>query len=265
MELDGEVSPDALVRRIFELVPDMPIPVPLEQLCEQLDIISIKHMVTQGFEAALITDVVKSSGAILVAEGQSPQRRRFSIAHELGHFLIPSHRVPQGGQFLCSEAQLRLLSRTEQHWRARMEAEANRFAGLLLIPPSVLRSYLSEQAIPDLAHLLKLARLFDVSREAMAHSYAACHHEAIAILMCHHCKLRCITRSHTMPWILSGPGCELPSISLIGPAGTLSPITECNPEDWFAPHIARTITSLTSQTLSQQNAFSTTLLHATQK
>lgn len=268
MELDGAASPAALVRRILALTPDMPIPVPLEQLCQQLDIISITDMVTQGFEAALITDAVKSSGAILVARDQSSQRRRFSIAHELGHFLMPSHRVPEGGQFLCSDEQLRLLSGKEQDQQARMEAEANRFAGLLLIPPPILRPFLTQQAVPDLAHLLELARLFNVSREAMARSYAAHHPEPVAILICQHNTLLRIYRSSSMPWIVPGPGCQLPAnteqtrASASEHTGALSTATQCNPEDWFAPRIARTISALTTQTLAQQNHFSTILLHA---
>ncbi|MET0181006.1 MAG: ImmA/IrrE family metallo-endopeptidase [Novosphingobium sp.] len=57
---------------------------------------------TDGFEAALVTDPCKASGDILIASGRSSGRRRFSIAHELGHFLIPIH-VPSADRCrLCS-------------------------------------------------------------------------------------------------------------------------------------------------------------------
>jgi hypothetical protein len=92
----------------------MLIPVPIEQLCEQFDIISIAELHTQDFEAALVTDAVKASGGILVRAGMPRQGRRFSIGHELGHFLIPAHLPPPGGQFLCSTSDLLALSRREQ-------------------------------------------------------------------------------------------------------------------------------------------------------
>lgn len=96
LDLDGAGSPSALVTRILQLEPNLPIPVPVEELCGQLDISSITDLETDGFEAALVTDDCKSQGAILVAKDRSRQRRRFSIAHELGHFLIPAHMPPAG-------------------------------------------------------------------------------------------------------------------------------------------------------------------------
>ena len=87
LDLDGVGSPAALVTRILQLEPTLAMPVPVEQLCRQFDITSIGELETEGFEAALITDECKSAGAILVATERSRQRRRFSIAHELGHFL----------------------------------------------------------------------------------------------------------------------------------------------------------------------------------
>jgi len=77
LDLDGAVSPAALVTRILQLEPHLPIPVPIEQLCFQLDIASIGELETDGFEAALLTDDCKSAGAILVAKDRSRQRRRF--------------------------------------------------------------------------------------------------------------------------------------------------------------------------------------------
>ena len=76
LDLDGVGSPTALVARIFEMEPGLPIPVPIEELCTLLDIVSIQNLATQGFEAALVTDRTKSSGAILVAKDRPRQRRR---------------------------------------------------------------------------------------------------------------------------------------------------------------------------------------------
>ena len=97
LDLDGAGSPTALVARILKLVPDLPIPVPIETLCEQLDISGIEDLHTEGFAAALLTDELRSEGTMLVAKGRSWQRRRFSIGHELGHFLIQAHTPPTSG------------------------------------------------------------------------------------------------------------------------------------------------------------------------
>ena len=125
----------ALVSRILTLEPDLSVPVPLEALCERLDIIKIDELTTEGFEAALVTDVNKSAGAILVAKGRSHQRKRYSIGHELGHFLIPTHVPGPDGKLLCSQADFLRLDTKDQDHRKRMEAQANQFAALLLMPP----------------------------------------------------------------------------------------------------------------------------------
>ena len=66
LDLDGAWSAAAVVSRILEIERDLPIPVPIEQLCAQLDIESINELHTEGFEAALLADGVKSIGSILV-------------------------------------------------------------------------------------------------------------------------------------------------------------------------------------------------------
>jgi Zn-dependent peptidase ImmA (M78 family) len=185
IDLDGAGSPAALVTRILQLEPDLPIPVPIEQLCQKLDITSIGDLETDGFEAALLTDECKSQGAILVSQGRSRQRRRFSIAHELGHFLIPAHMPPAGLPSLCSAEHLGMLNARNDDRRQRMEAEANRFAALLLMPPPVLRAELQKIRRPDVTDIVRLAKLFDVSKDAMARAYADSSREVVAIVVIH--------------------------------------------------------------------------------
>jgi Zn-dependent peptidase ImmA (M78 family) len=47
------------------------------------------------FEGALLTTAERDTGAIVVNKNASPQRQRFTLAHELGHLLNPWH-VPHG-------------------------------------------------------------------------------------------------------------------------------------------------------------------------
>src|SRR4051794_8423664 len=91
----------------------------------------------------------------------------------------------QEGRFLCSREDMRRLSARENDRRARMEVEANRFAALILMPPPELRAQLKVCAVPDLQHIPKLARHFDVSKEAAARAYADFHPEPVAIIVTH--------------------------------------------------------------------------------
>jgi Zn-dependent peptidase ImmA (M78 family) len=92
-----------------------------------------------SFEGGLLTDRERSSGVILVKRGVSRQRHRFTLGHELGHFLMPSHLPDTEGRFLCSQTDMLLLNQKEGDRRAKMEVEANRFSSLILMPPPALR------------------------------------------------------------------------------------------------------------------------------
>ena len=265
LDLDGAGSPEALVARILKLEPGLGLPIPVEELCSGLDIIRIGDLDTDGFEAALLSDEVKSRGAILVARGRSRQRRRFSIAHELGHFLIPTHMPPTDGQFLCSADQLRLLPQKDQDRRARMEAEANRFAALLLMPPPLLRARLRLARRPRLEQLVDMAETFDVSRDAMARAYTEHHDEPVAVLICQHGKVLRTYRSSSMPWLAVRAGGRVSRRSSDSGAaleiGSITEPVEADPDDWFEGHAARKVAGLTEQTLIQRDGFTMRLLH----
>jgi len=266
IDLDGAGSPAALVTRILELEPAMSVPVPVEQLCRQFDITSIGELETAGFEAALVTDECKSAGAILVASERTRQRRRFSIAHELGHFLIPSHLPRPGERSLCSSEHLSIHDLKEQDWRRRMEAEANRFAALLLIPPPVLRAELKAIRHPDVSDIVRLARLFDVSKDAMARAYADYTREAVAIAVIRNGRvLRTYRNAANFPPLAVWGGQPVPSGSLARTPfqpGQVSNVEECEPGLWVREPDDRTVEALTEQVLGQREGFSLIMLVA---
>lgn len=88
----------------------------------------------------------------------SPGRIRFTLAHELGHYLC--HRHLQGG-FNCSEADT-------LHWESperKMETQANQFAAYLLMPRPDFEAQLGS-AIVDLDVLGGCADRYGVSLTA---------------------------------------------------------------------------------------------------
>ncbi|MCA8312073.1 ImmA/IrrE family metallo-endopeptidase [Burkholderia sp. AU28942] len=89
----------------------------------------------------------------------SPERQRFTIAHELGHFIL--HRDRQMS-FQCDKASVY----SGQDTLAVIEREADDFASNLLLPGDVLRDAMAGQTIS--LHLLsQLASRFQVSFEAL--------------------------------------------------------------------------------------------------
>jgi Zn-dependent peptidase ImmA (M78 family) len=143
LDLDGAGSPTALVTKILKVEPELKIPIPIEKLAIQLDIAAIKELDTEGFEGGLLTDENRQTGIILINKDARGGRRRFTISHELGHFLIMAHVPVKPGQFLCSRQDMGRWSANEKDRYSRMEYEANQFAALLLMPPPMLRAYLN--------------------------------------------------------------------------------------------------------------------------
>ncbi|WP_234744866.1 ImmA/IrrE family metallo-endopeptidase [Burkholderia sp. WTPI3] len=89
----------------------------------------------------------------------SPERKRFTIAHELGHFIL--HRDRQMS-FQCDKASVY----SGQDTLAVIEREADDFASNLLLPGDVLRDAMAGQTI-NLHLLSQLASRFQVSFEAL--------------------------------------------------------------------------------------------------
>lgn len=92
------------------------------------------------------------SRRIYVNMADRPQRQRFTIAHELGHWLL--HR----GSFEADPKLYPVLPRFQSvDWSNAFEQEANAFAAELLVPERLLKQV---SGAPTVA----LANVFDVSR-----------------------------------------------------------------------------------------------------
>lgn len=91
-----------------------------------------------------------------------PQRQRFTIAHELGHFILHNDEVHVDAYVQFRD---RLSTTAEQV----AEVEANQFAANLLMPASFLRRDISNMDVIDLDDATAtLAKRYDVSVAAMA-------------------------------------------------------------------------------------------------
>lgn len=263
LDLDGLGSPRALAERIHEIAADMPLDFDIAGLCAKLDILSIEEIDTSSFEAALLMDEHKASGSILLAKGRRPERHRFSIGHELGHFLIPTHLPRPGEPMSCSLADLHLLDTKSQDRHKRVEAEANRFSAALLMPPARLRKSMTARE-PDLGEIVRLARAFGVSKEAMARSYVDAHRASIAIIILRDGCVDRIYRPDTFPWIEPAIGQPVPTDSLAASRQLspreIAPIEECEPDVWFGERAAARIDVATEQVLGQSGGYAMVLL-----
>ena len=182
-------SPEKLAVEIFKNEPDLTVPVPVEKLAAQLGITEINQLESDGYQGGLITTETKSKGVILVNNKLRLGRRQFTIGHELGHFLMPSHMPTNADRFLCSFDDLLASDHKAFDKRMRWEAEANRFSSLILLPPHLYRKDVNAKRHADLKHVLELAERYKVSKETAGRAYVDFRDDAVAVLITHERRL----------------------------------------------------------------------------
>jgi Zn-dependent peptidase ImmA (M78 family) len=264
LDLDGTGSPMGLVTKILQTEKTLPIPVPIEELAIQLDIEEIAALETEGFEGGLLTDEHRASGIILVNEAAQAGRRRFTIGHELGHFLMLTHKPVEAGKFLCSREDMRRWTGDQNDRYARMEIEANQFSALLLMPPPVLRKFIQLKGNPDLQHVMDLAKHFNVSKEAAARAYAQYHSEKIAIVVTHNDLVIRAHKSVKFPRICIPFNTRVPAGSVYHRRNLLrraaSDVVDTVADTWIDVEYGQRAPELFEQVYLQQSGFALILL-----
>ena len=163
-------------------------PVDVEQLAlEWSKVLDPKAPITrvrakplEGFEGVLVDgrDRGKGWGIVYDEATRSEGRRRFTIAHEFGHFVLHRDEASQGG-FQCRQEDLAIWD----HDRSPQEAEANRFAAGVLMPFDDFRAQVPARVPATMEELGELAReRYGVSLTACALRWLE-HTERRAILV----------------------------------------------------------------------------------
>lgn len=263
LDLDGTNSPLGLVNKIFTAEPEMGFRVPLEEVAERLDIIGIEPLTTDGFLGGLLTTSVRKNGIILIQEGLDPRRKRFTIAHELGHFLITTHKPATEGQFLCDKAAFCSWNPKKQRATLRMEAEANRFAAALLMPPQHVRKLINRDKYASLSNVLEIVEKCDVSKEAASRCFVEYCSERVAVLITKDGHLLRHYRGKEFPRLSISEGDRLPDTSCYWGSRSGAELTDVERTpgaSWLDLGFGESPPMMLEQVHPQANGFATILL-----
>jgi len=180
MELAAALTLDSLPERLWSWTP----PVPIEAIAEEhFGMIVIEAEDPADIPGApQVAEGVRFSGMLMADRGEIwvsaadarewPPRKRFTIAHELGHFVLHRHSVDpaiyQAADISATGAAAADSIRSEADPEAatllpRLEAEANAFAAALLMPARLLRE--SHAAVEG--DLERLQETFNSSKAAL--------------------------------------------------------------------------------------------------
>ena len=256
MSLDDVGSnPTRLAAAIHDQLGQMTGPVDVCSIALALDIVEVRAEAITNFEGALITGPERSHGAILVNTNSPHYRQRFTIAHELLHFLSPWHRPTSQDGFQCTRQDMSIINSSERNHHIRQEAEANEFAIELLAPKGRLKHHLAGE--PDLDRVLEMNTGLVISKQAAARRYVDLHPSDCAVVFSKTGRFRFYSASRDFPSLKLRKGDALPDFPAGSSLGVPSDIEEVEPADWLMkPQGA----SLTAQTLIQQNGHAMTLL-----
>lgn len=135
-------------------------PVPVEDIAQELGFVVVPHDFPEDTSAVLL---IRPEGKVIgVNQSHAPVRQRFSIAHELGHYLNGhedySHHESRPERIQV-DARYNMTD-PEQ----RLEIEANEFAAELLMPTAMLKRDVAAAAKLDAGDL---AKRYSVSEQAM--------------------------------------------------------------------------------------------------
>lgn len=142
-------------------------PVEVDEIVAQAGI-TVRYM---PLEDDLSGMIFSNSGVpmIVVNSLHHPNRQRFTLAHEFGHFEL--HMADIGSEVHVDKKYL-MMARDGLSAQGfdRQEIEANRFAAEILVPWDLLTSELRDRSfdVEDETLVAELARTFQVSRQMMA-------------------------------------------------------------------------------------------------
>lgn len=232
--------------------------IPVEQIAYALDIKEIRYERLNSLEGVLLTSPNRSNGSILINSRSSFERQRFTLAHELGHYLNIAHKSAGQAGFKCAKSDMKVFSDTKKNaisQHQRQELEANRFAIELLAPEKLLTQYLKNE--PDLAVIGRMRTELKLSGEASARRYIALHDEPLAIVFTHNGKVRYTISNRDEIKQCFWPGDHAPILPKAKPKAAITEFEETESSNWFS---ACPTSKIFVQTRYQQYGYAMSLI-----
>lgn len=263
MEIDDAGGdPIRLAHAILRQLPDLTKPIPVREIATAIEIYEIREEILEGLEGGLIVSPDKSEGAILVHSDRPETRKRYTISHEIGHYVNPWHQSDSPDGFRCKSRDMNLEKYDSNDRVAKMEVQANQFAAELLMPKKEVDRFLKGKAGTDISHILTMAdKRFNVSREAAARRYIAHVSEPSAVIFSKNGIVRYCKFNSDFPKLSLRGGEIIPSDSISSTSkaniGEITEWKEVPDHIWLDKSKG---ISLFEQTISQKNGFRMTLL-----
>jgi Zn-dependent peptidase ImmA (M78 family) len=220
----------------------------LDEICRALGL-RVREKDFAGFDGVLIRGKNAQKGIIGInASIREASRKHFTVAHEIGHFVIPYH------QHLKTTCIANVIDRFGRGL-LRPELEANEFASELLLPSKIVRDRLQLRQ-PSLATIGLVANEFETSLSATTWRFLDLTELPCAMVWSQEGKAVWYRTSEALP--LKLPLKDLPAPPSV--AGRIfagqeivSGPEEVDPDLWFYPSQAQRINLLVEDSIPLVN------------
>lgn len=225
-------TPEELVNKIYSQCPDLSPPIPVREIAQAVGIIAIVGMKTEDIGGMLVANEEKSSGVIFYKDGTPIGRQRFTIGHELGHFLLLHHGAKQS----CTSKDIKFSSSSGEI--KKIESEANQFSQLLLMPDRLISQKLHGSVV-NLELLKDISESFEMSFEAIANKCSGLSETPYALIYSKDNVVRYCWRDPKkfQFWVPFKAGDPMPSssqaVKLSQPSETISESIVSDPDNWI--------------------------------
>ena len=263
MELADIGHPRKMAEGVLNQIPAITYPIPIDEIALALGIRRIEDFPTEDFEGALLANESKSNCAILVRAGIRDTRRRFTVGHELGHYLMPLH-FPSAEGFRCSSSDMKSEDRPGLVGRPQWEAQANTFSSELLMPRVEFKRRLRKLNGASIEALIALSDDFGVSKTAAGRKLLELADDPCAMILAKRGRVEQVYRGSEFPFIQLKKGLPMPrgSTAYFEAASTadISEVEEADQCQWLSSE--KSEVELFEQTLVQADGWTLTLLTA---
>jgi len=134
----------SFMSNIFSKDSMVELPVNIENIIKEQKIDLVNYTFDDDISGVLLLN--DNHPVIGINQGHSEVRKRFTIAHELGHFIL--HK-DNGNELFMDKMLFRRASTDYSEKDLRLEAEANYFAANLLMPESAIKEYIDKEYIDN--------------------------------------------------------------------------------------------------------------------
>ncbi|MDZ8089962.1 MAG: ImmA/IrrE family metallo-endopeptidase [Nostoc sp. DedQUE12b] len=151
---------------LLESLKSMDLPVRVDAIAYRLGL--MVEFVPLGEEVSGLLVIENGKGTIGINEAHIPVRQRFTLAHEIGHYIL--HKE-QSELFIDKKYTAIFRDSRSSSGELRREIQANQFAAALLMPRKLVENEIKARGLDlgDDCMLRKLAEDFEVSIQAMAY------------------------------------------------------------------------------------------------